>query len=44
MEKEREKEITAGFTDGYVGTYYSEESRGIYRFSFHEETGELTAP
>ncbi|WP_195421729.1 beta-propeller fold lactonase family protein [Faecalicatena contorta] len=44
MEKKREKETTAGFTDGYVGTYYSEESRGIYRFSFHEETGELTAP
>ena len=32
------------FTDGYIGTYYSEGSRGIYRFSFDDESGEMTAP
>lgn len=29
---------------GYIGTYYSENSRGIYHFTFDPESGSLTAP
>lgn len=31
-------------TDGYVGTYYSEKSKGIYHFTFDSENGTLTEP
>lgn len=41
---EKEKKTTDCFIDGYIGTYYSEESRGIYHFSFDEENGEMSAP
>ncbi len=30
--------------DGYIGTYHSENSRGIYHFTFDPESGCLTAP
>lgn len=30
--------------DGYIGTYYSEKSRGIYRFTFDTESGWITEP
>lgn len=29
---------------GYIGTYYSEESCGVYCFNFNEETGEISKP
>lgn len=29
---------------GYIGTYYSEKSRGIYRFTFDTESGWITEP
>lgn len=32
------------FTDGYIGTYYSQESKGIYHFLFNQITGEMTKP
>ncbi len=32
------------FTDGYIGTYYSGESRGIYHFTFCEDNGMMTEP
>lgn len=32
------------FTDGYIGTYFSEGSRGIYHFAFNEANGEMTQP
>lgn len=44
MDIEIEKIAADRFTEGYIGTYYSEESRGIYRFSFDEESGEMTEP
>lgn len=31
-------------TDGYIGTYYSEESKGVYHFMFDEESGSMTEP
>lgn len=31
-------------TDGYIGTYYSGESRGIYHFTFCEKSGRMTEP
>lgn len=30
--------------DGYIGTYYSEESKGVYHFMFDEESGNTTEP
>ncbi|WP_308753980.1 beta-propeller fold lactonase family protein [uncultured Anaerotruncus sp.] len=33
-----------GILTGYLGTYDSPRSRGVFRFSFDEETGALTAP
>lgn len=30
--------------DGYIGTYQSEESRGIYHFLFDPDTGRMTEP
>lgn len=30
--------------NGYIGTYYSENSKGVYRFAFDEESGKLTDP
>lgn len=30
--------------DGYIGTYYSEESKGVYHFMFDEESGNMTEP
>lgn len=30
--------------DGYIGTYYSEKSKGIYHFTFDPESGRLTEP
>lgn len=30
--------------NGYIGTYYSDSSKGVYRFAFHTESGELTGP
>lgn len=38
------KEENRNLLDGYVGTYYSEESRGIYHFTFDSENGILTEP
>lgn len=35
---------TGKWTQCYAGTYASENSRGVYRFSFHEETGRMTKP
>lgn len=32
------------FVDGYIGTYHSEESRGIYHFLFDPDTGRMTEP
>lgn len=32
------------YTHGYIGTYLSEESRGIYHFIFNEGSGEMTEP
>lgn len=31
-------------SDGYAGTYYSQDSLGVYHFVLNEETGELTEP
>lgn len=39
MEKDRKNLV-----DGYIGTYHSEKSRGIYHFSFHPDTGRMTEP
>lgn len=36
--------MTANAIDGYIGTYYSEKSRGIYHFSFEPESGRMTEP
>lgn len=30
--------------DGYIGTYYSEKSKGVYHFMFDEESGSMTEP
>ena len=36
--------MTSNAIDGYIGTYYSEKSRGIYHFSFDPESGRMTEP
>lgn len=36
--------VNKKLTDGYIGTYYSEESKGIYHFTFDSENGSLTEP
>lgn len=33
-----------GKSDGYIGTYYSEYSKGIYHITFDNETGRMTEP
>lgn len=38
------KEKTMELIHGYVGTYYSQESQGVYRFSFDPDSGRLTEP
>lgn len=38
------EEIKEPVIRGYIGTYYSEKSKGIYQFSFNEESGEMTEP
>ena len=30
--------------NGYIGTYFSESSKGVYRFAFYPESGELAEP
>lgn len=30
--------------EGYIGTYASEDSRGVYHFRWNEQTGEMTEP
>lgn len=42
--KQAGKEESAGLVTGYVGTYYSEQSQGIYRFSFDPGSGRMTEP
>lgn len=32
------------FIKGYIGTYHSPQSKGLYEFYFHPESGELTRP
>lgn len=44
MNKKMEQERKEGLWEGYIGTYYSRESRGIYRFFFDEKEGEITEP
>lgn len=45
MEKRQDAENKNGRTvNGYIGTYFSENSRGVYRFSFDTENGRLTGP
>lgn len=36
--------INMNYANGYIGTYYSENSRGIYRFLFDAEHGGMTEP
>lgn len=38
------EEIKEPVIRGYIGTYYSEESKGIYQFTFNEASGEMTEP
>lgn len=33
-----------GWVDGYVGTYMTKESRGVYQFKFNSDTGEVKNP
>lgn len=42
--KEQETGTKKRYTKGYIGTYYSEKSKGIYQFSFDEESGDMTEP
>lgn len=30
--------------NGYIGTYFSEDSKGVYRFTFDDGSGQMTAP
>ena len=32
------------YSHGYIGTYHSEESRGVYHFTFNEKNGQMTEP
>lgn len=41
---QEKKDKNNRIVNGYIGTYFSENSKGIYRFAFDEESGELTAP
>lgn len=38
------EEKTAKQIYGYAGTYYSDKSQGVYRFSFDPDSGKLTEP
>lgn len=43
--REQYKQKAAGReADGYIGTYFSEKSKGIYHFTFQEESGLMTEP
>lgn len=44
MNRQTEGRIRERLVDGYVGTYYSRQSRGIYRFSFDPVNGRITEP
>ncbi len=44
MEINKQKMPSGNDRDGYIGTYYSESSKGVYHFTFNEESGEITEP
>ena len=42
MEKSRNAENKKKqMINGYIGTYFSDNSKGVYRFAFYPESGEL---
>ena len=47
MGKEVQKEVQErkqDLVDGYIGTYASENSKGVYHFFFDPDTGRMTEP
>ncbi|MCC8025784.1 MAG: lactonase family protein [Clostridium sp.] len=44
MNRETKKERAGSIQDGYIGTYFSGQSRGIYHFTFDPDSGAMTEP